>query len=449
MASATSGRRGAPLSGRYVVLIGIVLVALNLRIAVAAVSPILDLVRVDVALDDAQAGLLGTVPVIMFALFGSLAPLLARRFAIEPVLVVAMLVSAGGEIARSQASGAVEFLAWSAVALAGMGIGNVLLPPLVKRYFPDRIGLVTAVYSTALAVSTMVPPLLAVPVARQMGWRVSLGVWAVVGVAAALPWVGVMVQSAVARRRMRGILAAATQLRQGEAPTPARPGPAPLAGAPVVPTGAVWRSPLAWGMTLMFSMNSLNAYTMFAWLPQILVDAGISEAGAGRWLAVFSLLGIPTSFVVPLLATRMRNPLAIVIVFEACLVAGYLGLMLSPASGTAAWTLLAGLGLGTFPLALALMNLRTRSAAGAVQLSGFSQGVGYAIAGVGPILVGVLHAATGGWTAPFVLLFVSLAVLLGGAVVACRPVMLEDTWEPRTAASDPAVASVGSTGDPR
>ncbi|HUX72061.1 MAG TPA: MFS transporter [Cellulomonadaceae bacterium] len=416
------------MSGRYLVLVGIVLVALNLRIAVAAVSPILDLVRVDVALDDAQAGLLGTVPVGMFALFGSLAPLLARRFAIEPVLVVAMLVSAAGEIARSGASGPSVFLWWSAVALAGMGVGNVLLPPLVKRYFPDRIGLVTAVYSTALAVSTMVPPLVAVSVARAVGWRVSLGVWAVVGVAAALPWIGVMVRSGVARRRARVLIEAAAELRNRGPQTPSGRGATPQGVVPAGSTGAVWRSPLAWGMALMFSMNSLNAYTMFAWLPQILVDAGIDDAGAGRWLAVFSLVGIPTSFVVPLLATRMRNPLPIVVVFEGCLAVGYLGLMLSPASGTAAWTLLAGLGLGSFPLALALMNLRTRSSAGAVRLSGFSQGVGYAVAGVGPVLVGVLHGATGGWTAPFVLLFVSLALLLVGAVVACRPVMLEDTW---------------------
>ncbi len=437
------------MAGRYLVLAGIVLVALNLRIAVAAVSPILDLVRVDVALDDAQAGLLGTIPVGMFAIFGSLAPLLARRFAIEPVLVVAMLVSSVGEIARSGASGPSGFLWWSAVALAGMGIGNVLLPPLVKRYFPDRIGLVTAVYSTALAVSTMVPPLLAVPVARAVGWRVSLGVWAVVGVAAALPWIGVMVRSTVARRRAHAVVAAAAGLRSPVAHAPSGRGATRPQLEPAGSTAAVWRSPLAWGMALMFSMNSLNAYTMFAWLPQILVDAGIDDADAGRWLAVFSLVGIPTSFVVPLLATRMRNPLAIVVVFEGCLVVGYLGLMLSPASGTAAWTLLAGLGLGSFPLALALMNLRTRSSAGAVRLSGFSQGVGYAVAGVGPVLVGVLHGATGGWVAPFVLLFVSLALLLAGAVVACRPVMLEDTWERRSAASERVVASVGSTGDPR
>ena len=437
------------MAGRYLVLAGIVLVALNLRIAVAAVSPILDLVRVDVALDDAQAGLLGTVPVGMFAIFGSLAPLLARRFAIEPVLVVAMLVSSVGEIARSGASGPSGFLWWSAVALAGMGIGNVLLPPLVKRYFPDRIGLVTAVYSTALAVSTMVPPLLAVPVARAVGWRVSLGVWAVVGVAAALPWIGVMVRSTVARRRAHVLVAAAAELRSPGPQAPSGRGATRPQLVPAGSTAAVWRSPLAWGMALMFSMNSLNAYTMFAWLPQILVDAGIDDADAGRWLAVFSLVGIPTSFVVPLLATRMRNPLAIVVVFEGCLVVGYLGLMLSPASGTAAWTLLAGLGLGSFPLALALMNLRTRSSAGAVRLSGFSQGVGYAVAGVGPVLVGVLHGATGGWVAPFVLLFVSLALLLAGAVVACRPVMLEDTWERRSAASERVVASVGSTGDPR
>jgi len=155
-----------PWRGRWIALAGIVLVGLNLRIVVGAVSPILAAVRVDVALTDQQVGILGTIPVASFAVFGSLAPLLARRFGLEPTLLAAMAVSALGEIVRSTTSTPAGFLGWSVIVLAGMGMGNVLLPPIVKRYFPDRIGAVTAAYSMAMAVSTTIPALLAVPLAE-------------------------------------------------------------------------------------------------------------------------------------------------------------------------------------------------------------------------------------------------------------------------------------------
>ena len=180
----------------------------------------------------------------------------------------------------------------------------------------------------------------------------------------------------------------------------------------------------------MFAMNSLNAYVMFAWLPRILTDAGLSADAGGRWLAVFAILGLPCSFIVPPLAVRMRNPRALLYVFAACFVVGYLGLMLSPAHGTAVWMVFVGLGPGAFPLALTLLNLRTRTAAGAVALSGFVQGVGYAISGVGPVLVGVLFAATGTWTGAFVFLLGTVVALVVGGTAACRPGILEDTWGP-------------------
>src|SRR5690606_9305738 len=147
-----------PWRGRSIVLLGITLVALNLRIAVASVSPVLDDVRADVGLTATQVGLLGTVPVVAFALFGSLTPMIGRRIGLAPSLVVAMVVSAVGEVLRSTTSAPLGFLGWSIIALAGMGMGNVLLPPVVKRYFPDRIGAVTAVYAVAMGFSTAVPP---------------------------------------------------------------------------------------------------------------------------------------------------------------------------------------------------------------------------------------------------------------------------------------------------
>lgn len=407
-----------PWRGRRIVLLGVVLVALNLRIAVASVSPILDLVRADVALSPTEAGLLGTIPVLSFAVFGSLTPVLARRIGLEPLLVVAMLLSATGEVVRSGTSTSTGFLAWSVIALAGMGMGNVLLPPVVKRYFPDRIGAVTAVYSVTMSISTALPALTAVPVAERLGWRTSLSMWATVGVLAAVPWLVIVVRSAAARSELSSLL------RFAPATTPAltsrhRSG------------GRVWRSPLAWGMAVTFAMNSLNAYAMLAWLPQILIDGGTSAHAAGLWLSVFAIVGLPAALAAPIAAARMRNPIGLVGFFVACFAASYVGLLVAPGGPVWLWILLGGIGPGAFPVLLALINLRTRTSAGAASLSGFTQGVGYAIAGCGPLLIGVLYDATGGWTVALVFLLGTLVVLLGAATVACRPVMLEDTWGPR------------------
>ncbi|WP_448059544.1 CynX/NimT family MFS transporter [Cellulomonas hominis] len=401
--------------GRWVVLAGIVLVALNLRIAVASVSPILDAVRADVALSGSQAGLLGTIPVASFAVFGSLAPLVARRVGLEPALVGAMLLSAVGEIVRSVTSTPAGFLGWSVIALAGMGMGNVLLPPVVKRYFPDRIGAVTAVYSVAMCVSTALPPLLAVPVTARYGWRVSLASWATIGLLSTVPWLVVISRSAVARASLRDVLRRAPR-DTATLSSRHRGG------------GRVWRSPLAWGMAVTFAMNSLASYVVFAWLPQILTDAGVDEAESARWLALFAILGLPAALVAPPLAARMRNPYVLVVGFVGCFAAGFVGLMVAPTSAVGLWTVLLGIGPGAFPVLLALINLRTRTSAGAAALSGFTQGVGYAIAGTGPLLVGVLYEQTGGWTAAYVYLLVVLGVLLVAGAVACRPRMLEDSW---------------------
>ncbi|MCR6689258.1 MFS transporter [Cellulomonas sp.] len=403
----------APWRGRLVVLLGVVLVGLNLRIAVAAVSPILDMVRDDVALTSAQVGLLGTVPVLSFAVFGSLATPVARRAGLEPTMVAALVLSAVGEVLRAGAGTAPAFLAWSVVALAGMGMGNVLLPPLVKRYFPDRIGPVTAAYSVALSVSTAVPPLVALPVAQAAGWRWSVGLWAAVGVVAALPWVVVVVRSVAARAHLRELVR--------RAPRPAAS--AVSSGAPG-DARVVWRSPLAWAMAVTFGMNSLGTYTVFAWLPEILVDAGLPSDVGGRWLALFAILGLPASLVGPVLAARLRSPFPLVVGFVVCWAAGYLGLLTSPARGTGVWMVLLGIGPSAFPILLALIGLRTATPALAVVLSGMVQGVGYALAGLGPLGIGLLYDATGAWTAPLLVLLALLGVLVVAAWRACRPEVL-------------------------
>ncbi len=389
------------------------------------VPPLVSTIDAQLPMDAATIGLLGMLPTAAFAVFGFLTPYVIRWASLEWLAVGAMVVSTVGQVLRVFAPTTALFLVLSVVSLAGLGAGNVLLPPLVKKYFPTKVGLMTAIYVTALSVGTALPAQLAVPVADATSWQLSLVLWAGVSTVALLPWLGV--------------------LASGRTPATAVAKPAAGTGPAVVVHGAggskapapkmnLWRSPVAWGLTFMFGCTSLNTYSMFAWLPEILTEAGLDRGSAGSMLALFAALGLPMSLLIPLLAAKMANPFPVVLVMLGCFVAGYLGLLLAPATLTWLWVVLAGLGPGTFPLSLLLINHRTRTHVGAGALSGFSQGMGYALACSGPLLFGLLHQASGGWTLPFVFLFATLVLLGAGAFIICRPRMLEDDFKPAAAA---------------
>ncbi|MCH6469732.1 CynX/NimT family MFS transporter [Sinomonas terrae] len=395
--------RGSRGRGRIITAGGILIVAFTLRTAVTSVPPLTGAVSHDLFLPTWLVGVLGMLPTALFGIAGLVTPLLMRRWSVEALAVMAMGAAALGEMVRALAPETGLFLAGSAVALAGMGAGNVVLPPMVKKYFPRRIGLMTALYVTLISLGTTIPPLLAVPVADAEGWRVSVGWWALVNIVAVIPWLTVW-----PRRGEEG--AAVRRASTVHPRTVVRP----------------WRSPAAWALSLLFGITSLNTYTLFAWLPEIASGAGLSTGDAGLQLAIFSGIGLPLSLIVPLLAGRMRNPYPIVVFGLVCFVCGYLGLWLTPAKTTWLWSLLAGLGPATFPLSLVLINLRTQSHRASGAVSGFAQGVGYLLACVGPLLAGLLHDATGGWTATFAFLGVTLAVLAVAGWVVCRPRYIDD-----------------------
>ncbi|MFI6218432.1 MFS transporter [Nocardia brasiliensis] len=398
-------RRRALTEGRLLVLAAIVMSALVLRVAVTAFSPLAERIGADVGYGTAVVGVFGMIPTAMFALSGLLTPVLVQRIGLERTALTAMLMAGTGMLVRVLLSGTAELLVFSALALAGMGIGNVVIPPLVKRYFSDRLAVVSSLYIMMVQIGTVAPAFVAVPVADAFGWRISLGLWAALGFAAALPWIGVL-------RDRRGRDVADTTALPAEAPR----------------TGRVWRSPLAWGMAGMFGMTSLITYAMFTWLPKILTDAGASAGFAGSMLGVFGLVGLFAALTAPTVVARFRNPFLVVVACGGFFLASFIGLLVAPMSVPILWVVLLGLGPSTFPMALTLINMRTNTPGGSSALSGFTQGVGYAVACVGPVLFGVLHSATDGWLAPFALLTVAVLVLLAGAWQACKPRMLEDTW---------------------
>jgi CP family cyanate transporter-like MFS transporter len=391
--------------GRLLALAGIVLIAANLRTAVAALSPIFAEIGTDVPITSVGIGVLGMLPPICFAVFGIVTPLFTRRASLETVVTISLVVMLAGHLVRALASSFAILTLGTVLTLGAMAVGNVLLPPLVKRYFPDRIGFITSLYATVVSISTFLPPLVSVPAADSFGWRTSVGMWGVLVVIALVPWLGIL----FARR-------------------PAAGGADAVEEPSSVASRRLWRSPIAWALTVVFATSSLNAYASFAWLPELLHDvAGTDSATGGALLSLFAAMGLPAAIFVPVLASRMRDIGRLVYAGVACFLIGYLGLIFVPSVATWLWVSFAGLGPLLFPLCLVLINMRTRTHEGAVALSGFVQGLGYTLGAMGPLLVGVLHQLTGGWLWPLLFLIATaFAAAFAGAVLA-RPTVLEDT----------------------
>jgi CP family cyanate transporter-like MFS transporter len=406
--------RPLPLwAGRTLALSGILLVALNLRTAVAAVSPITDQIAVDIPLTSVALGALGALPPIAFAASGLLAPIVARVIGLERGIALAAVAMVLGSAIRGFSDSYVVLLIGSVLALAGMGFGNILLPPAVKRYFPDRIGLVTTAYATLLAVSTAVPAVLSAPIADAAGWRASLGIWAILALTSLVPWVLLLLQ----HRRAR-----VASARNGDVPDEAE-----VEAAEPALFRRMLRSRVAWAIGLAFAVSSLNAYALFAWLPAMLGDiAGVDRVTGGALLAVYGIAGLPAAIVVPLIAVRIRNVGLLVEVGVFCFVAGYLGLLFAPTFAPLLWVILAGLGPIIFPVCLVLINLRTRSHHTSTALSGVVQTIGYTVGALGPLLVGALHGSTGSWTAPLLFLLSTTVIAAVTGVMLARPRFVED-----------------------
>jgi len=414
-------------AGRTLALLGVLLVALSLRTPVAAMSPILDRIGADIPLDAFVLGLIGAAPPLAFAASGLVAPTIARRIGLEQALLASLIAMGLGHLVRAVAPESITLTLGTILALVGVGVGNVLLPPVVRRYFPDRVGLVTSLYATLLSISTAIPALVAVPVADAAGWRMSLAMWLLVSLVAAVPWVAVLVKG-----RPTAPAAPVESAHTG----PIETGAVELGDAQAAATEAavehrrvpprlgvrMLRSPTAWALAVVFGSSSLAAYASFAWLPQLLVDhAGASEAASGAMLALYAFMGFPAGLIVPVVAARFpRGAFIMVLLGGVFFVIGYLGLLFVPATGTVVWVASAGLGPLLFPLALVLINLRSATPESTVALSGFVQTVGYIVGAVGPFVVGLLHDATGGWTGPLVFLLAVVVVILPAAAILGR-----------------------------
>lgn len=365
-------------SGKLLALLAIALMALNMRTAVASISPIVTFIQAEIALPIVTIGLLGIAAPLAFAIATSLSYPPARRIGVELTLIITIVMIVLGHLIRSLAWDATALFAGSLLALLGAGMGNVLLPVMVRKYFPNRVGVISSFYITLTSISATFGAFFAVPVAQEFGWRASLGQWALLAIFTLLPFFF---------------------LRKNSSPEPRREG--------LGSQKAIWKSATAWAISGVQSMTAVFGYVSFAWLPLLLIEHNsVSVIEAGLLLSLFSLMGLPTSLIVPILATRFPRSHAPIIFFSATMgIIGTLGVLFGGNELLWLFVIAVGLGPSMFPLALTLFNLRARERSTVLSLSAFGQGVSYSVAALTVFSIGVLRELTGGWEAALWVLF--------------------------------------------
>lgn len=401
-ASPASSRLGAVLA-----VLSIVLMAACLRPAATSLGPVLAEVEAAFGLQGWQTGLLTALPGAAYVVFGAVAFLVLRRLGMFRALLLCVVAIAVGLLVRVLGDSWAAFAGFTTLALAGMAMGNVVLPVYVKARFPTSQTRAVTVFMMALGLGAALPTLLTAPAADVLGgWRPGLGLWAALPVLALVVWLA-----------LRGL------------------GPTPDLGARTPASAGARPRPITasrgvWALTLYFGLQSLHAYVQFGWAAQIYRDAGLDPVTAGLMVTIIVAGGIPGGFIAPQIVARGRHVRPVLVGYAIAAMGGYAGLLLAPT--TLPWLWAVGLAVGgfSFPSALALITVRTRRPEVTARTSGFVQPVGYLLAAVGPLLLGVVLEATGSWEVPLVALLV-LAGLMGlAAWIAGAPGSVDAELEP-------------------
>jgi CP family cyanate transporter-like MFS transporter len=375
-------------------IIGIILVAANLRAALTGLGPLVGAIRSETNLSNSITGMLTALPLLAFAMLSPLAPRIARRIGMESAVMASLVLLTAGIIVRSLPFVTTLFVGTFVIGLA-IAVGNVLLPSLVKRDFPNQVGAMTGAYSVGMNVFGALASGISVPLSMGvgLGWRGSLACWAFLAAIAVVCWL--------------------PQLRNHHLPEASRKG------------GYIWGSVLAWQVTLFMGLQSFLFYINATWLPVLLHERGMSVTSSGWMLSAMQFVSLPISFLVPILAGRRSNQRVIVIVTVLFHLIGYLGLLTGNVALTWVCIVCIGIAVGSsISLALAFFGLRTQNAGQAAELSGMAQSIGYLLAAVGPILFGYLHDLTHAWTLPLLIMVIACLLLLSVGLGAGRNVYL-------------------------
>ncbi|MCL6604386.1 MAG: MFS transporter [Paenibacillus sp.] len=370
---------------RILLVLGIVFIAAALRAPFTSVGTLIEMIKDDLGLSNTLAGAITTLPLLAFAVVSPLAPKLARRFGIANVLLISMLLLSVSILVRSASS---AILLFSGTAMLGISIAvcNVLLPGLIKGKFPHKIGLMTGVYTVSMNLFAALAAGISVPLASHagFGWRGTLAMWFVLAALATVLWIPQMRILGIPSRSQKSVI-----------------------------SRSIWRSPIAWQVSLFMGLQSLLYYVLIAWFSIIMGERGMSSSHAGWILSLMQLAQLPFTFFVPLFAGRLKNQRSLVLITFILYTIGISGVWLGSTSWMAVWAISIGIAGGfAFGLVMMFFSLRTKTTQEASELSGMAQSVGYLLAASGPALFGWLHDLTHSWTLPLLLLLGASCVLL-------------------------------------
>ncbi|CAM4211084.1 CynX/NimT family MFS transporter [Deinococcus marmoris] len=372
-------------------ILGLILVALNLRPPIAGFGPLLSQFQAEFQVSAATLSLLTTLPLLCWGVLAPLAPLLSRRYSNETIILFATAVIGLGSVLRVGATLPIILIGTVLVG-AGIALNNVLLPSLIRRDYPTRVGPMTGLYTLAVVGGAALASGVAVPLMTALGgqWRSSVGVWIGLAVIGVLAWLPTVFGRQTHARPLRGS------------------GP------------SVWQNPYALSVTLYMGFQSLVFFTWLTWLPRVLQDNGFTAAQAGLLLAFANVVQLPFTLAVPVLAARPKLLVPLAVATALVSAAGITGLLLSPLTPLP-WLLMMGIGAGsTFPLALMFIAVRAQDVTQVPQLSAMAQGFGYALAASGPFIFGALHDLTGDWHVPLIFLLAMTGLVLVTGVAAGR-----------------------------
>ena len=363
---------------------GIIVVSFNLRPAITSIGPLISSIREDLGFSNGVAGLLTTLPLLAFACISPIAPKISKKFGSEIAVLLGLLILGTGIMLRSSG---ILFLLFLGTIFIGVGIAicNVLLPSLVKENYPLKVGLMTGVYTLSMGIFAGLAPGISITLAHgSLEWPSALNMWAILTVLAILFWLPHVKKQPHQEKK-------ATLVRS---------------------RSSLWKSPIAWQITLFMGLQSFVFFSFCTWLPELLTNRGMTIESAGWMVTVMQYAGLPTSFLIPIIADRLSHQKGIALGIGATMIAGLVGLLFGKQFPVIMMSiLLVGLALGAaISHSLTLISLRATDANQAADLSGMAQSIGYLLAAIGPSLLGYIYDITHSWSIPLILL-IMIAVL--------------------------------------
>lgn len=385
----------------WIIFLGILFVGANLRAPLTSVGSLISFIRDDLGLTNTTAGLITTLPLLAFAIVSPFAPKLSEKFGMERTIFISLIVLAAGIVLRSLFGISFLFFGTALIGIA-IAIGNVLIPVIIKVNFPLRVGLVMGFYAVLMNVFGALGSGISVPVMEigNLGWSGSLGIWAVLTLVAIILWI--------------------PQLRQ------ARKNKTETSTSKKKETVTIWKSPLAWYITIFMGLQSLMFYTLVTWLPDILATHGYNPEAAGWMLFLMQAALIPVTFIIPIIAEKMKDQQLLGALTAIFFMVGIFGVYLGNKTFIPIAIMMIGMACGSaFSICMMLFSLRTSTSTEAAKMSGMAQSFGYLLAALGPTLFGAVHDLTNGWNTPLLLLIATGVVILVVAVLSGKNRVIE------------------------